>query len=118
MFDWMQIVAAAAPSGQRPSEPWGQFLWLIVFVGLAFYFIIIRPQRREQQQKEQMVQQIEKGDRVVTIGGIHGVVSGVDQNRNTVSVDVGKKTNIEFSRNAISTVEKKGKKSAESTEKK
>ncbi|KPL12968.1 hypothetical protein AMJ85_00745 [candidate division BRC1 bacterium SM23_51] len=105
----MQMVLAAAGEGS-PRAPMEGFIWLIVIMVLAFYFIIIRPQKREQQEKQKMVASVSKGDRVVTIGGIHGTVAGVDQTRNTVSVDVGKNVKIEFSRNAVSSVEKKGKK--------
>jgi len=90
-----------------------QLLMLFVMIGLAFYFIIFRPQKREQASKEKMLASVEKGDRVVTIGGIHGTVVGVDETRKTVFVDVGKNVRIEFSRNAVSSVEKKGKKGAE-----
>lgn len=116
MADWLQVIMAAAPD--KPESPMPQFMMLFVMIILAFYFIILRPQKREQQQKQQMVNLLEKGDRVVTIGGIHGVVAGVDQNKNTVHVEIGKNVKIEFSRNAISSVEKKGKKSAEQSDKK
>jgi len=98
-----------AAGGEPPRQPLFEMLWLIAIIGLAFYFIIIRPQKREQVQKQQMLASLQKGDRVVTIGGIHGTVAGIDQNRNTVTIDVGKNVKIEFSRSAISTVEKKGK---------
>lgn len=112
-MDWMQMIMAAAPQADKPKSPMESFIMLFVMIILAFYFIILRPQKREQQQKQQMLNTVEKGDRIVTIGGIHGVVAGVDQTKNTVHVDIGKKVNIEFSRNAISTVEKKNRKSAE-----
>lgn len=114
MADLIQILIAAAPADRPPEAPMKQLIMLFVIIGLLFYFLIIRPQKREQAQKQRMIASLEKGDRVVTIGGIHGTVAGIDQNRNTVTIDVGKNVKIEFSRNAISSVEKKGKKQAQS----
>lgn len=109
-MDWMQMVLMAGEEGSRPRAPLEQFIWLFVIIGLAFYFILIRPQKREQAEKQKMIAAVAKGDRVVTIGGIHGTVAGVDQTHNTVSVDIGKNVKIEISRSAVSSIEKKGKK--------
>jgi len=117
-MDWMQFIlslgADAAPTDTSNQSPMGSnLLLLFVPIALAFYFIILRPQKREQATKEKMLAALERGDRVVTIGGIHGTIAGVDEAHKTVTVDVGKGVRIEFSRAAISTVEKKGKKAAE-----
>jgi len=103
----------AAGTDKPPDSPMSQFLILIAMIGVAFYLIILRPQKREQHKKEQMLTSLDKGDRIVTIGGIHGTVVGVNETKKTVSVDVGKNVRIEFSRNAVSTIEKKAGKAAE-----
>ncbi len=77
---------------------------MFVMLGLLFYFIILRPQKREQQRAEQMRNALKKGDRVVTIGGIHGTVTAVDQTNNIVTVQVDRNTKIDFSKQAIATV--------------
>lgn len=107
MIDWLQLAMAAGGEGGAPRYPMQQTIMMLVILGLLFYLIILRPQKREQEQKRRLVESAEKGDRIVTIGGIHGVVSGVDQTRNTVTVDVGKNVKIEFSKQAISSIEKK-----------
>jgi preprotein translocase subunit YajC len=116
MTDWVQMILAAE-ADKAPQAPMTQFIWLFVLIGLAFYFIIFRPQKREQVEKEKMLATVEKGDRVVTIGGIHGTVAGVDTTNKTVTVNVGKGVLIEFSRNAVASIERKGKKAAEETPK-
>lgn len=117
--DWMQFIlsvgADAPPTDTSSQNPMATMLWLFIPIALAFYLIIIRPQKRDQATKERMISALERGDRVVTIGGIHGIVAGVDEAHKTVTVDVGKGVRIEFSRAAISTVEKKSKKAAEET---
>ena len=69
---------------------------------LIFYFFIIRPQNKKQKETEKMIAALKKGDKVVTIGGIYGVVSSTRESTVIVKVDDG--TKIEFARTAISSV--------------
>lgn len=77
---------------------------LIPFVAIIaiFYFFIIRPQNKKQKETEKMINALKKGDKVVTIGGIHGVVSSTKEK--TIVVKVDSNTSIEFNRTAIAAV--------------
>jgi preprotein translocase subunit YajC len=74
----------------------------VIFV--LFYFMILRPQKREQKRQEDIRNAVKKGDKVVSIGGIHGTVLAVDTTNNIVTVQVDKNVKIDFSKAAISTV--------------
>jgi preprotein translocase subunit YajC len=69
---------------------------------LIFYFFMIRPQNKKQKETENMLTKLKKGDKVLTIGGIHGVVSSTKDKTIIVKVDEG--TKIEFNRSAIAMV--------------
>jgi len=87
------------------SNPTGSLVSTIVTFGLVFvifYFLIIRPQNKKQKQMQQMIAGVKKGDKIVTIGGIHGVVASVKESTVLVKVDDG--TRIEFSKSAIASV--------------
>lgn len=73
-----------------------------VLIIAIFYFFIIRPQNKKQKETEKMINALKKGDKVVTIGGIHGVVSSTKEK--TVIVKVDDNTKLEFNRSAIATV--------------
>jgi preprotein translocase subunit YajC len=73
---------------------------------VIFYFLIIRPQNKKQKDAKKMIEAVKKGDKVVTVGGVHGVVSSVKDG--TVIVKVDENTKIEFSKSAISAVTAKG----------
>lgn len=73
-----------------------------VLIIAIFYFFIIRPQNKKQKETEKMLSALKKGDKVVTIGGIHGVVSSTKEK--TVVVKVDSNTTLEFNRSAISAV--------------
>ena len=63
---------------------------MIAFYGVLFgvmYFILIRPQKKQAKKTQDMLSQIKPGDKVVTIGGLHGIVEEVNSADNTVVLD-------------------------------
>jgi len=93
------LQAATASNSASLISTLVPFLLIIVI----FYFFLIRPQNKKQKETEKMLNALKKGDKVITVGGIHGVVSSVKEN--TVIVKVDDDTKIEFNRTAISSVE-------------
>ena len=69
---------------------------------LIFYFLVIRPQNRKNKETQNMLANLKKGDKVVTIGGVHGVIQSVKEK--TVILKVDEFTKMEFSRPAISSI--------------
>ncbi len=92
---------AAAASSQSAGSGLGMLIPLVLIV-LIMYFFMIRPQNKKQKETEKMIAALKKGDKVVTIGGIHGVIASTKDNTVIVKVDDGAK--IEFNRSAIATV--------------
>ena len=89
----------------QAANPTGQMVSTLVTFGLVFvvfYFLIIRPQNKKQKDMQKMIAAVKKGDRIVTIGGVHGTVHAVKET--TVVVRVDDDCRIEFSKSAISTV--------------
>ncbi|OLB93165.1 MAG: preprotein translocase subunit YajC [Candidatus Rokubacteria bacterium 13_1_40CM_68_15] len=64
-----------------------------------FYFLLIRPQQKQKRDREQMLSALKKGDRIVTTGGLHGTVTGL--NEHTVTVRVADQVKLEFDRSAV-----------------
>ncbi|MDR3284104.1 MAG: preprotein translocase subunit YajC [Treponema sp.] len=94
-FPFLQAAPAGGSSTLMTILPFG----LII---LIFYFFIIRPQNKKQKDTEKMISAVKKGDKVITIGGIHGVVATTDEK--TIVVKVGDETKIKFNRSAIASV--------------
>jgi preprotein translocase subunit YajC len=76
-------------------------IWILVFFGI-FYFLAIRPQRRQRQQHAEMVTMLKKGDEVVTIGGMFGTVTGIGDD--WVELEVAKRTRVRYLKRAISSI--------------
>jgi preprotein translocase subunit YajC len=100
-------------SGAAGSSSFITTLIPFALIILIFYFLIIRPQNKKQKETQRMLSALKKGDKIVTIGGIHGVIQSVKEG--SVIVRVDENTKLEFSRSAISNVESVAK--AEKTEK-
>lgn len=113
---WNLVPLAQAPAGGGAGDTM-PLLMMFLVIGALFYFIILRPQRNEQKKREEMLNQVAKGDHVVTIGGIHGTVEGVDVNKNVVSVSVAPKTTIRVNRSALGSVTQRKKGGQDSGEK-
>lgn len=61
-------------------------IMFVVFIGLM-YFMMLRPQKKQQQKRQEMLGNLKKGDEVVTIGRLHGIVDSIDQETKTVTLD-------------------------------
>lgn len=99
-----QAAEAAPVAAQQPNGGLGSMLIPLFGIAVLFYFMIIRPQKREQAKVTQMRNSIKNGDRVRSIGGIFGTVSSIDEDNGTITVQVDKNVKIEFDKNAIATV--------------
>ncbi|MBH5317129.1 preprotein translocase subunit YajC [Paenibacillus sp. GSMTC-2017] len=94
----MSIFQAAAAEG---GSIWGMILPFVLMFAV-FYFLLIRPQQKKQKQRTAMLNQIKKGDKITTIGGLHGTV--VELTDDTVVIRVNDTTKMTFERSAINTI--------------
>lgn len=86
------------------AQGFGQFGVMIpmLLVFVIFYFLLFRPQKKEQQKTEKMIAALQKGDKIITVGGIHGTVSSTKEK--TLIVKVDENCKIEINRSAIGVV--------------
>lgn len=101
----LQAAPSATPvASGGGSSSFGMLIQVLPIVALiaVFYFLVLRPQNKKQKETKKMLEALKKGDKVITIGGVHGVVSSVKEN--TVIVKVDENCKLEFLRSAISTV--------------
>jgi len=98
-----QAQPAAPPSpSQNPAGGIGFFVPLIfIFI---MYFVMLRPQKKRQQEQQRLISSLKTGDRVVTNAGIHGLISNVKEA--TVIVKVADNVKIEMEKSAIANVVK------------
>jgi preprotein translocase subunit YajC len=69
---------------------------------LIFYFLILRPQQKRQKERQRLLESVKKGDKVVTAGGIHGTVEGIDDN--VVLVKIADNVKVKMEKSSITTI--------------
>lgn len=77
----------------------------IILMFVIFYFLLIRPQQKRQKQIQEMQDALEKGDAIVTIGGLHGTVHALDEG--TVVITAKDGTKLTYDRSSIKEVKNK-----------
>jgi len=76
----------------------------LIAIGIVFYLLLLRPQRKEQATRDAMLSALKKDDKVVTIGGIIGSVANISPNGQEVTLKVDDNTRIKFIRTSIQRV--------------
>lgn len=106
MFLALAAVPALAQDGAEGAPPpglfGGNFMFIMIAMFAIIYFIMIRPEQKKQKQRQAMLSALKKGDKVVTIGGIVGVITAVKDTSYVVKSGDG--SSLEFTKSAIANV--------------
>ncbi len=95
MFDW--VFAAAQGAGGAPeASPMWSFVVPMIFMVVIFYFLLIRPQQRKAKEHKALLDNLKKGDRVITSGGIIGTIIIIEDQ--FVILEIADKVRIELAR--------------------
>ena len=99
----LTLLVLAQEGVPAPKAPTASPLLFILPILLVFviYFMMLRPQKKKEQRRKQMIADLQRGDQVVTIGGIHGEVISVKENHVILLVDAGRGATLKMLRNAI-----------------
>jgi preprotein translocase subunit YajC len=98
-------LAQAADSSAQPGGLFNSFMLPMVLVMVIFYFMAIRPQNQRQKELAARIAAIKTGDKVVTTGGIHGIVANVREG-SILSLKIADGVKIEIDKSAIANIEK------------
>ncbi len=105
MFTGIAHAADAAPAAGGAAA-FGQFIPLIL-IFVVFYFLLIRPQQKQAKAHQNFLNNLKRGNRIVTKGGLLGVIT--DLSDRIVTLEIAKDTTVEVTRDAIAgAVDKKG----------
>ena len=107
ILDMLCMIFAQAQTGSpgpMPGGGIGSFFVPLIFIFIIMYFVMIRPQKKRQEQQQKLIGTLKTGDRVVTNAGIHGLISNVKET--TVLVKVADNVKIEMDKSAITNVVK------------
>lgn len=94
-----------AGGGGGGGGGFGAFIPLILMFAI-FYFLLIRPQQKKAKVHKEMIAAVKKGDRVVSSGGLHGVVTGLTDD--VITLEIAPKVRVKVSRGSVAGVQGKG----------
>ncbi|MDI6852210.1 MAG: preprotein translocase subunit YajC [Deltaproteobacteria bacterium] len=92
MVNW----AYAAQGGGAEASPMWTFVVPMIFMVAIFYFLLIRPQQRKAKEHKQMLDNLKRGDRVVTAGGLIGEITSISDQ--TVTIEIADKVRVDVGR--------------------
>jgi preprotein translocase subunit YajC len=97
---------AGNPGGAQQGNPLLSFLPLIVIIAVMYLFLM-RPQAKKQKEHRQMLEKLEKGDKILTTGGLFGEIAGVKEKEDVLIVRISDNVKVELLRSAVAQVIKK-----------
>jgi len=98
LFDTAYALGTGGAGGEGAGGFAGFIPLILMFV--IFYFLLIRPQQKRTKEHRQMVSNLKKGDRIITSGGIHGRITGMDET--TLTVEIADKVRVKVARGNVS----------------
>ncbi len=104
MFPLIPEAMAQSIAGSLTESPlFGMIPFVLIFV--VFYFLLIRPQQKKQKALQQMIQNLQKGDKVITSGGVHGTIFKMGES--VLTLEVAEKVRIQVDRQQVARVVEK-----------
>jgi len=97
-MDFLAHAMGTGGTGTGGGGSFGAFVPLILMFAI-FYFLLIRPQQKKAKMHKQMLSAVKKGDKVVSSGGLHGLVTGVSDD--VVTMEIAPKIRVKVSRGSI-----------------
>lgn len=97
MFDIAYAMGAGGAGGEGAGGFAGFIPLILMFV--IFYFLLIRPQQKRTKEHRQMISNLKKGDRIITSGGLHGRITGMDEA--TLTVEIADKVRVKVARGNV-----------------
>lgn len=101
------LLAMAPPPGEGGGGSMISTLIMFGAIFAIFYFMIIRPQQKRAKEREKLLSNIKKGDKVILSNGMHGTIAGLEEK--TCLIDAGNNVKLKFERSAIASVVQSGK---------
>jgi len=97
-------IIAMAPQGGQGNAGGGMLTTLIMFglIFFIFYFMILRPQQKRQKERQKLLSELKKGDKIITAGGIHGKIVAIEDR--TVLIEIDDNVKVKLEKGSIGTV--------------
>ena len=100
MLNFISNAYAQGGAAKPASGGWEMFI-LPVLILLIFYFLLIRPSQKKEKTRKKMIDEIQKGDKVITTGGIYGTVVNVKNDEGIIVLKIAEGAKVDFAKSAV-----------------
>ncbi len=101
MYNVLLLAGATAGGGAaKGGNPFLSFLPLLLII-FVMYFLLLRPQAKRQKQQQEMIKNLQKGDKILTSGGIIGTVAGIKEKEGLLIVKIADNVKVELARQSV-----------------
>jgi preprotein translocase subunit YajC len=101
VYSILLLAGAAAGSGTaKGGNPLLSFLPLLLII-FVMYFLLLRPQAKRQKQQQEMIKNLQKGDKVLTTGGIVGTIAGIKEKEGLLILKIAENVKVELARQSV-----------------
>jgi len=114
LFQLYQLVISQSQSEAEPSAL-VQFA-PIILIFVVIYFIMLRPQRKQQKAHQEMLDHLQRGDEVITQSGILGRITAISDNKTTVTLEIADKVKIKMLRSHVTSLKNNNQNSKNTTQ--
>lgn len=97
-----QLIAMGPQQGAQGGGSMVSTLIMFGAIFAIFYFMIIRPQQKRAKEREKLISNLQKGDKIITTGGMYGTIAGVEEK--TVLIQVTENVKIKFDKSAVNVI--------------
>ena len=94
----LYVLLMQGPAGQQKGSPYSSIIFLVLIIAV-FYFFMIRPQSKRAKEERKFREGLQKGDRIITAGGIHGKIIEVQET--TVIIEVLDQTRLKVEKSSL-----------------
>ena len=98
---YLATLAVQTPAAPQATNPMGSLIWMFLLIGI-FWVVMILPQRKQQKKRNEMLNALKKGDKVITVGGIHGEIIELDDE--DIRFRIADKVEVRMAKSAVSRV--------------
>ena len=100
MIQTIFLMGASGGAGQQSGNPLMSFLPLIMIIAIM-YFLLLRPQFKRQKEQKQMLENLQKGDKILTAGGIVGTIAGIRETDGMLIVKISENVKVDMTKTSV-----------------
>lgn len=102
----INVAYALGTNSAAGGQGGGQYMSILMLVAIVaiFYFLMIRPQQKRAKEHKSFLDNLKKGDKIITSGGLYGTITGI--NDDSITIEIAEKVRVKVDKNTVATMQR------------